>query len=216
MVFQMTMTTGELTESGSPKGKYHHGDLRQTLIAAAYDLVNEKGADAFSLADACRLAQVSTAAPYRHFKDRDEILAEVSARGFEAMTAMAVAAVEAQGEGTPEGIVAMGQAYVRFAVEQEGVFRLMFGGAPALEDSEQVVALGNNCFGYLIQQIAAYCQTQGLEQDADEIAVKMWTFVHGASALLMDDKYEKVTPGLDVNRMIAEAVPLLLGKPIQR
>ncbi|CAN0513531.1 unnamed protein product, partial [Discosporangium mesarthrocarpum] len=166
----------------------------------------------FSLADACRLAQVSTAAPYRHFKDRDEILAEVSARGFEAMTEIAVEAVEAEGEGTPEGIIAMGQAYVRFAVEQEGVFRLMFGGAPGLEDSEHVIERGNNCFGYLIQQIYAYCQSQGLEQDADAIAVKMWTFVHGASALLMDDKYEKVVPGLDVHQMIAEAVPLLLGK----
>lgn len=208
------MTSVELKESGPSKGKYHHGDLRQTLIAASYDLVNEKGADAFSLADACRLAHVSTAAPYRHFRDRDEILAEVSARGFEAMTESAIEAVEAEGEGTLGGIIGMGQAYVRFAVEQEGVFRLMFGGAPALEDSEQVVALGNNCFGYLIKQISGYCLANGLEQDADAIAVKMWTFVHGASALLMDDKYEKVTPDLDVNRMIAEAVPLLLGKKV--
>ncbi len=216
LVFQMTMTTADLSDSVGPKGKYHHGDLRQTLIAASYDLVNEHGADAFSLADACRLAQVSTAAPYRHFKDRDEILAEVTARGFEAMTAQAVAAVEAKGEGTLGGIIAMGQAYVSFAVQEEGIFRLMFGGAPALEESDQVLELGHNCFGYLIQQITAYCQAQDLEQDADAVAVKMWTFVHGASALLMDEKYERVCPGLDVNGMIAEAVPMLLGKSVQR
>ncbi len=213
---QMTMTTEELQESAVPTGKYHHGDLRQTLIAACYDIINERGADAFSLADACRLANVSTAAPYRHFKDRDEILAEVTAKGFEAMTARAVAAVEAQGEGTLEGMIAMGQAYVDFALAEGGVFRLMFGGAPALQDSEPVIELGNNCFGYLIQQITTYCMANGMEQDAGAVAVKMWTFVHGASALLMDDKYEKVTPDLDVNAMIAEAVPMLLGKPGQR
>ncbi|MEM8688885.1 MAG: TetR/AcrR family transcriptional regulator [Pseudomonadota bacterium] len=209
----MNMTTVAAQETSNLKGKYHHGDLRQTLIAASYDLVNAHGADTFSLADACRLANVSTAAPYRHFKDRDEILAEVTARGFEAMTAKAVEAVEAAGEGTLEGITAMGQAYLDFATSEEGVFRLMFGGAPALEDSEMVMEMGTNCFGYLIQQITAYCSAQGLEQDADAVAVKMWTFVHGASALLMDQKYEKVTPGLDVKRMIAEAVPLLMTKP---
>lgn len=211
--FQMTMTTAATEETASLKAKYHHGDLRQALIAASYDLVNDKGADAFSLADACRLANVSTAAPYRHFKDRDEILAEVTARGFEAMTARAVEAVEAAGEGTIEAMTAMGHAYVAFALSDGGVFRLMFGGAPALQDSEPVIELGNNCFGYLIQQITAYCKNHGLEQDADAVAVKMWTFVHGASALLMDDKYEKVTPDLDVNGMIAEAVPMLLGLP---
>jgi len=212
----MVMTTEELQETAASKGKYHHGDLRQTLITACYDIINERGADAFSLADACRLANVSTAAPYRHFKDRDEILAEVTARGFEAMTARAVEAVEAQGEGSLEGIVAMGQAYVDFALAEGGVFRLMFGGAPALQDSEPVIELGNHCFGYLIEQITTYCMAHGMEQDAGAVAVKMWTFVHGASALLMDDKYEKVTPDLDVKAMIAEAIPMLLGKPGQR
>ena len=210
------MTTQQLRETTASKGKYHHGDLRQALLAACYDIINERGADAFSLADACRLANVSTAAPYRHFKDRDEILAEVTARGFEALTARAVEAVEAKGEGTIEGIIAMGQAYVDFALAEEGVFRLMFGGAPALQDSEPVIELGNNCFGYLIEQITTYCMARGVEQDAGAVAVKMWTFVHGASALLMDDKYEKVCPDLDVKAMIAQAVPMLLGMPGQR
>ncbi len=210
---QMTETAIKCRPEGPQKAKYHHGDLREALISASYDLVNSKGADTFSLADACRLANVSTAAPYRHFKDRDELLCLVVSRGFDEMTSRAVAAVETHGEGTMGGITAMGQAYLGFALEHEGVFRLMFAGAPALEEYEQVLELGTNCFGYLIEQIVAYCVENNVDQDAEAVAARMWTFVHGASALLMDNKYEKVTPGLDVNAMIAEAIPMLLCSP---
>ena len=198
------------------KSRYHHGDLREALISASYDLVNEHGADTFSLADACRLAKVSTAAPYRHFKDRDELMSEVCARGFAEMTKRAVAAVEARGEGTIEGITAMGQAYIGFALEHEGIFRLMFGGSANLDEFEHVQEIGNNCFGYLIEQIVSYCSTEGLEQDAEAVAARMWTFVHGASALLMDRKYDKVIPELDVMKMVADATPMLIGLKSQQ
>ncbi len=209
----MTETVTDNRATGLAKGKYHHGDLRQALIAASYDLIKEHGADSFSLADACRLAEVSTAAPYRHFKDRDEILAEVCALGFAEMTQLAKDAVEAKGEGTMEGIIAMGQSYIKFAVSEGGVFRLMFGGAPALNESDTVFEVGMSCFGYLIEQITTYCSANGLEQDAGAVAVRLWTMVHGASALLLDEKYDRVTPGLDVMAMIADATPMLIGKP---
>ncbi|MEM9681798.1 MAG: TetR/AcrR family transcriptional regulator [Pseudomonadota bacterium] len=209
----MTDTGASDKAAVQPKAGYHHGDLREALVAAAYQLVNEEGAENFSLADACRIAGVSTAAPYRHFKDRDEIMAEVTARGFDTMTARSMRAVEEHGEGTLEGIVAMGQAYVAFAVEQSGLFRLMFGQAPSLADAEPVVEMGNCCFSYLIEQITKYCAANGLERDADEIAVKLWTFVHGASSLLIDGKYERMAPNADIDAMIASATPQLIGKP---
>lgn len=202
------------TKSGQasrPKSRYHHGDLREALISASYDLVNQQGAEAFSLADACRLAKVSTAAPYRHFKDRDELMAEVCARGFGEMTSRAVEAVEAKGEGTIEGMIAMGHAYINFALEQNGIFRLMFGGSTNLEAFDHVQEIGNECFGYLIRQIMTYCAAHNVDQDPDAVAARMWTFVHGASALLMDGKYEKVAPDLDVMKLVAEATPMLLG-----
>ena len=197
--------------ASEPKSGYHHGDLREALISASYDLVNEKGADGFSLADACRLANVSTAAPYRHFKDREELMAEVVARGFAELTVGAEAAVEAHGEGTMDGIVAMGHAYIGFALEQHGIFRLMFGGSTSLDEFEHVQEIGNDCFGFLIRQIIAYCDAHNVDQDAEAVAARMWTLVHGASALLMDGKYDKVTPELDVMKMVAEAIPMLLG-----
>ncbi len=193
------------------KAKYHHGDLREALIAAAYGLVSEAGAESFSLADACRRAGVSTAAPYRHFKDREELLAEVTARGFDALTADTKRAVEAQGEGSLPAVIAMGKAYVAFAAGQPGLFRLMFGQPRLMGAFPQVSETGGGCFGYVIEQVGKYCRANGVERDANEVAVKLWTFVHGASSLLIDGKYEKVTPGLEVEELIASATPLLLG-----
>ncbi|MDH3739976.1 MAG: TetR/AcrR family transcriptional regulator [Hyphomicrobiales bacterium] len=208
----MTVNTNAGSAKSTAKAKYHHGGLREALIDAAYQFVLESGGENFSLADACRCAGVSTAAPYRHFKDRDEILAEVCSRGFEEMTAMAQEAVRTKGEGTLEGIIAMGQTYVAFAVENQGLFRLMFGQNQSVSDVERVVEKGNDCFGYLIEQITIYCQANGLDSNADDDAVKLWTFVHGTASLLMDGKYDKVTPGLDVEQLIASATPQLLNQ----
>ena len=62
---------------------YHHGNLREALIQAALDLIAEKGPTGFTFAEAARSAGVSPAAPYRHFRDRDELLSDVAMRGFE-------------------------------------------------------------------------------------------------------------------------------------
>lgn len=195
------------------KAGYHHGGLREALITAALQLVVEKGAENFSLADACRLAGVTTAAPYRHFRDRDELMAEVTARGFDALSANNMRAVQGHEEGTLGAIVAMGQAYLRFAVKQQCLFRLMFGQDPSLAQNEMVAGKGRSCFGKLIAQITKYCEAKNVAGDANAIALKMWTFVHGASALLIDGKYELIAPGVDIDEMIATTVPLLLAQP---
>ena len=115
------------------KAPYHHGDLREALIAATRQLVMERGAENFTLADACRAAGVTTAAPYRHFRSKQEILEEIASRGFEELRARAMAVVAEKGAGTLEAIVAMGQAYVAFATSETAVFRLMFGQEPSLK-----------------------------------------------------------------------------------
>jgi len=192
------------------KAKYHHGDLREALITAVHRLVIEEGADNVSLAVACRRAGVSTAAPYRHFRDRDEILAEVAARGYETLNEMAAGVIARHGKGMLESITAMAKVYVSFAVEQQGMFRLMFGQHPALSESPLVRESASTCFGYVINQIARYCETHGVEGDADDIALKLWTFVHGAASLLIDEKYDTVTGAISVDRMIDTVTPSLL------
>src|SRR3954468_23232894 len=93
------------------KAHYHHGELREALIQATRQLVEERGAENFTLADACRVAGVTTAAPYRHFRGKQEILEEITSRGFDEMRKRAMAVVAEKGEGTLDGIIAMGQGY---------------------------------------------------------------------------------------------------------
>ena len=201
------------TDPVRPKSKYHHGDLREALLQASYDLVSMHGAENFTLAEACRLAGVSTAAPYKHFRDRDEVLALIVARGFDRMSEQSMRAVEEAGVGTLPGMVAMGRAYVRFAVENEKLFRLMFGQHPVLKTDEAVVGEGIGCFSKVIEQVAIYCERNGVAGNPDEIAIRLWTFVHGVSSLFIDGDYAVVAPGLDVDALLEATAPRLLGLP---
>lgn len=196
---------------GSRKERYHHGDLRETLIEATRELLVEKGADGFTLADACRRAGVSTAAPYKHFRDKSEILEEIVERGFDELTKRSMEAVQANGPGTLQGIVAMGHAYIAFAVAETAVFRLMFGQSSAVKRAENVEIKGRACFGGVIAQVELYCQRHAVPGDAKKIALELWTFVHGASCLVIDKDYDKVAPSLDVPALITDVTPKLLG-----
>ena len=122
-----------------------------------------------------------------------------------------MAAVNQKGEGTLDGIVAMGQAYLAFAVAETAVFRLMFGQNAAIKQEDEVQARGRSCFGNLIAQVRTYCARNGVEGDAQVIALELWTFVHGAACLVIDQDYEKVAPGLDAAALIARVSPRLLA-----
>lgn len=199
------------TSKARRKPRYHHGELREALIRATRQLVEERGAENFTLADACRVAGVTTAAPYRHFKGKQEILEEIASRGFDELKMRSMAVVAEKGEGTLDGIIAMGQAYVAFAIDETAVFRLMFGQEPALKKAEHVVGTGHDCFTHLIDQVALYCKRNKVRGDAQEIALKLWTFVHGAASLLIDEDYMAIAPNIDVNQLIASATPGLLA-----
>src|ERR1700684_1278747 len=105
--------SGEGGEQG-PRG-YHHGDLKEALVRAALELIAQKGPAGFTFADAARWAGVSPAAPYRHFRGRDELLADVARRGFEQFT---LALAKAWDEGRPDVMTAfdrLGKSYLDFA-----------------------------------------------------------------------------------------------------
>ena len=198
------------------KAHYHHGELREALIRATRELVEQRGAENFTLADACRVAGVTTAAPYRHFRGKEEILEEIASRGFEELGNRTTAILAEKGEGTLEGIVAMGQAYVAFAVEETAVFRLMFGQQPSLKKAERVLGAAHACFSKLIGQVALYCNRNKVRGDTQQIALRLWTFVHGAASLLIDQDYDAIAPNIDVNQLIAGATPgLLVASPLR-
>ena len=90
-------------DRGRTERGYHHGNLKEALVQAALDLIAEKGPGGFTFAEAARSAGVSPAAPYRHFRDRDELLSNIAQRGFEQFEKVLATAWD---DGRPDTITA--------------------------------------------------------------------------------------------------------------
>lgn len=195
---------------GLLKKPYHHGELRQALVDAARALVHERGASGFSLSDACRRAGVSTAAPYRHFADKHEILSEVAAQGFIDLTQRTRAEAERHPLGSTNRIVALGRVYFSFATSEPALFRMMLGQEAGLQKHDRLAASGQECFGYVVQEVVSFCNANHIEGDAQMIALQLWTIVHGAASLSIDGGYAKVAPDMNVEELITQAADRLL------
>lgn len=191
----------ERAEEGDPAGGrrgYHHGNLREALLEAAEALIVEVGPDGFTLADACRRAGVSTAAPYRHFEDRNALLEAVCMRGFDALAEATGAAKCSHPLGTVEHILESGRGYVAFALEQPERFRLMFGRKPDIKGRPQVERTGRACFQHLLESVSAYLGEQGRAgEDPLPIALRLWAVVHGVASLAIDGPLDIIAPGCD-------------------
>jgi AcrR family transcriptional regulator len=189
------------------KSGYHHGDLRQQLIAATRALVEEKGPDGFSVSEACRAAGVSTAAPYKHFSDRTDMLRAVRLEGYREMTDAFRRAVESLAPGSIEAIAEVGVAYVAYAEANPGLFRMMFG---ASDGSEEMEAAGQDCYAVVLNQIAARLGREEIDDEVMRTGFPLWTFVHGLSFLRIDEKagFEKVQR--TVEELVSEATRRLL------
>jgi AcrR family transcriptional regulator len=192
------------------KTSYHHGELRQALIDAARHLINEREGNDFSLSDACRRAGVSTAAPYRHFADKTEIINEVVAQGFVDMATRFRAATSGFPAGARDRIIAVGQVYLTFAIQEPALFRMMFSQKPNLCGDDIATKEGKACFAYVLQEVVEHCAINRVVGDARVIAVQLWTLVHGAAGLTIDGDYAKVAPDVDTVEMIALSAERLL------
>ncbi len=113
---------------------YHHGNLREALVDAVLGLIAKHGPNGFSFADAARAAGVSPAAPYRHFKDRDALLAEVARQGFERLTDSLERALASGGPSPMRAFEAVMQAYLAFARHDRAAWSAMFAPGPRVGD----------------------------------------------------------------------------------
>ncbi len=180
-----------------PKAAYHHGDLPAQLIAAVRDLVELHGPDGFSVAEAARRAGVSSAAPYKHFKDRPEILRGVVSEAMDRLRVAMQTGAAAHPHGSLEAVAAVGRAYVDFARAEPGVFRLVFGLTEGHQNAPDLLAKGEGCFGVVVAAAAACMRLPPDDPDVQSRAYMLWSCVHGHSFLTIDMKHKVASAGID-------------------
>jgi AcrR family transcriptional regulator len=164
---------------------YHHGNLKEALVRAALALIAEKGPSGFTFAEAARWAGVSPAAPYRHFRDRDELIADVARRGFELFEA---ALAKAWNGGRPDPSTAfenVGRAYLAFAREEPAYYSAMFESGVPLGNNPDLVEAGDRAFGVLRQAtevLLARIPVKGRPPTL-MVALHVWALSHGVASL---------------------------------
>jgi len=167
---------------------YHHGALRQALIAAAERLIEEKGLDGFSLRETARRAGVSPSAPAHHFGDVRGLLTAIATQGFEALAA-ALEAADAGGSHA-ERIRGQGIAYVGFALAHRAHFDLMWRKALLDTDDPDYAAAGRRAF-LVLDQRARGGEASGAEKSGAVAApsIACWAMVHGFARLAIDGAF---------------------------
>ena len=166
---------------------YHHGNLKEVLLEAARKLIEQYGPAGFSLTEAARLAGVSPAAPYRHFRDRDALLAEVARNGFERFAARLDAAWN---NGVPTPLSAfenLGRAYLAFAREEPASYTVMFETGILPGTDGQTIPAAERAFDVLQKAATALCR-QLPESERPPIklmSLHLWAISHGVASLFV-------------------------------
>ena len=192
-----------------PSGRYHHGDLRRALLEAAVRTIEAEGVDRLTLRGVGAALGVSRTALYRHFADKSALLAEVAREGFRTLRLELLEAWRVHGGGRP-GFEAMSQAYVRFAVAHPSHYRVMFGGildADAHAANPALAEEGAGAFAALVDALVSQ-QQAGLVRGDDplQLALYIWSIVHGVSMLAIDGRLARYGPVEDLVRFAAERI----------
>lgn len=196
----MTAKTGSACAGKKP---YHHGNLRDALILAAAELIRERASIDFAMVDAARRAGVSSAAPYRHFKDREALLeavCHVAFMGLTESTRQIAATVDTK---TEEGIIAIGWSYIDFVTSHPEFYDLMWGdmGLRAVESVDD--AIKNSGFFVLVDAVTSWCNANSVSNyDAPELAVKLWATAHGLACLTMNQSLDNFLPNVDTRGLL--------------
>ena len=171
-------------KGGEQRG-YHHGNLKEALVRAALELIAEKGPGGFTFADAARWAGVSPAAPYRHYGDRDELLADVARRGF---TLFEQALLEAWNDGLPDTMTAferLGKAYLAFAKAEPSYYSAMFEAGVPLDRNPELAIISERAFAVLRRASESLVGRLPAKErpPALMMALHVWSLSHGIASL---------------------------------
>ncbi len=172
------------------KRSYHHGDLRRALVMAAREVLVERGPEGVSLRGAVAKVGASTAAPYRHFRDKDALLVAVALEGHAELQA----ALRGCGAGT---VTALGHSYLAFVLENPALYRLMAGAGIADRAAHPELAEAHR------ETCAVLAGRVGERSDPGGFAVTLWCLLHGLAALVIDGHVERGSAVAEAERSLA-------------
>jgi len=170
------------------RSSYHHGNLREALIEAALDMIAARGPNGFTLAEVARAVGVSGAAPYRHFKDRNALIAEIARQGFERFAAELRVAWDDGRPNPRAAIESSGRAYLAFARKEPAFYAAMFEPGFPLEDEPALLAASERAFSVLREAADAAIRTlPGPNRPpALMVALHIWSMAHGVASLFIE------------------------------
>ncbi|WP_240231276.1 TetR/AcrR family transcriptional regulator [Devosia lacusdianchii] len=182
--------------STSTNSPYHHGDLRRALLEAALLILERDGEAGLQLRDLARAVGVSAGAPYRHFDSRAALLEALAVTGFQRFT---TAMEDVAAANPPDMLAAMGKTYVLFALNNKGLFRLMFSPQVKRDNRPGLRMAADAAFDTLRQ-------VSGGNTKAGRVAaLAAWARVHGLAVLLLDGQIA-VQAGEDIEALISEII----------
>lgn len=175
------------TKSNSP---YHHGDLKKALVNSGVAILAEKGIKNLSLRESARRAGVSHTAPYRHFEDKDALLAAIAEEGFQLLIYKLKLAIAKYPNNPLQRHSAIGEAYVQFAVENPNHLQVMFGNVfKDYKKYPNLKQVSEQSFALLVETIKD-CQKAGVmkKSNAVQLALVAWSAIHGLSMLTIEKR----------------------------
>lgn len=198
---------------------YHHGDLKEALIAASHKILREKGADSLSLRAVAAEVGVSHMAPYSHFKSKKSLFQEVAASGFDELARKMTSDSEDLSKAS-DLILSYGVTYIKFALAQPQLYRLMLGqvenlgrrSASKVDENDKPVQANLNVSSELQRSSkrpfdlleGAFTQTSRNELKVKAQALGAWSMVHGMAALLIEGHFE-IPAGMTTKEFLAMA-----------
>jgi len=195
-----------------PAKPYHHGDLRRALLDEALRTIETQGVEHLTLRTVGARLGVSRSALYRHFADKQSLLATVGKEGFRKLRQALADAWEGNGHGRI-GFDAMHRAYVQFAVAHPSHYRVMFGADNDKAQHPSLAVAAGQAFGDLLGVITL-CQAAGKlrGQEPGQVAGPLWSLVHGIASLAIDGELRNVGIDQDPEDMVADALSALFGR----
>jgi AcrR family transcriptional regulator len=167
------------------KRAYHHGDLRAALVQAGLEQLKSRAVEDVSLREIARSVGVSATAVYRHFPDKAALLLALCLAGTEELGRFQQQAMQAAGGGKT-GFDEVGRAYVRFALSNPTLFRLIMSTVPAEDLTKQALEQTTSGMRLLRESIADLAPAGASEEDKRIFAIQSWAHVHGLAMLMLD------------------------------